>query len=79
MISLAGDAVRDQNGRPLLVGGRCNQCGTLSLPRVPGLYEVHVGIGIATTRVQVAASDLTSGRYPNGLRDVTIPEVTVRG
>jgi len=32
-----------------------------------------------TDAVQVAASDLTSGRYTNGFRDMTIPEITVRG
>jgi benzoylsuccinyl-CoA thiolase BbsB subunit len=29
--------------------------------------------------VQVLASDLTSGRYTPGFRDMTIPEITVRG
>lgn len=29
--------------------------------------------------VEVVASDLTSGRYTNGFRDMTIPEITVRG
>lgn len=29
--------------------------------------------------IKVVASDLTSGRYTNGFRDMTIPEITVRG
>lgn len=29
--------------------------------------------------IEVVASDLTSGRYTNGFRDMTIPEITVRG
>jgi benzoylsuccinyl-CoA thiolase BbsB subunit len=29
--------------------------------------------------ISVVASDLTSGRYTNGFRDMTIPEITVRG
>jgi uncharacterized OB-fold protein len=34
VISLAGDAVRNEHGRPVLVGSRCNDCGALSFPRV---------------------------------------------
>ncbi len=33
-ISLAGDSVSSKGGRPLLVGGRCNECGALVFPRV---------------------------------------------
>lgn len=29
--------------------------------------------------IQVLASELTSGRYTNGFRDMTLPEITVRG
>lgn len=39
VISLAGDAVRNQDGRPVLVGSRCTECGALSFPRVTVCVE----------------------------------------
>jgi len=34
VVCLAGDAIADKDGRPVLVGARCNDCGTLAFPRV---------------------------------------------
>ena len=39
VISLAGDAVRNQDGHPVLMGSRCTECGALSFPRVAVCVE----------------------------------------
>jgi uncharacterized OB-fold protein len=34
VISLAADSLGNRDGRPVLVGGRCNECGTMAFPRI---------------------------------------------
>jgi benzoylsuccinyl-CoA thiolase BbsB subunit len=43
------------------------------------LCATSVANRFRTNRVQVIASDVTSGKYKTGFRDMTIPEITVRG
>lgn len=43
------------------------------------LCEAGLARQLRSDAVTVAASDLTSGRYTPGFRDMTIPEITVRG
>jgi benzoylsuccinyl-CoA thiolase BbsB subunit len=43
------------------------------------LCEARLAAQYRSDPVRIAASDLTSGKYTPGFRDMTIPEITVRG